>query len=635
MRNAARAGASAVLRGAGPLVGGAALLFSLSCGSSSEILTTPSQPRCGLEAQAEQQVFAPDGGSGTIRITTNRECPWSVRTESAWVRLATPLNGQGAGSVQFTVAANADPASRAAAVTVEDERLQIMQEGRRCEFRVSSAGETVGPSGGERSIEVITGSSQCRWTAAADVPWITIVAGREGSGNGAVTIRVDGGTGPPRIGTLTVAGQRVPVEQGPVCSASVGTTALTLGAAGGTRDISVIAAPGCAWTAQSEAVWIRVTSSGTGNGAGAVVLHVAPTEGPARTGTLTIGGHRITVTQTPGCTYQVEPSRYSAPAAGVAAAVTVNAGAGCGWGASSSVEWISVTAGQSGNGTSEVRFTVAANSGQERTGTLRIAESLFTITQASGCSFTLSRTRLSASAAPGAGTVEVAGASGCAWSAATTAPWITITSGPSGTGSGQVRFSIAANQGPAREALLSIAGQTLAITQATGCTYALAPGTQDIGGGGGSSAASVTTGAGCPWAASSAVTWIGVMSSSGTGPGQVSFTVAANPGPSRVGTVTIAGQVLTIKQASPCTWLFAPPSHSFGANGGGGNVLVIVSGACTWTASSDVGWITVTAGASGSGNGLFQFVAAPNTGPARTGSVTIAGERYQVVQAGP
>ncbi|MDQ3213650.1 MAG: hypothetical protein M3Q85_13305, partial [Acidobacteriota bacterium] len=136
-------------------------------------------------------------------------------------------------------------------------------------------------------------------------------------------------------------------------------------------------------------------------------------------------------------------------------------------------------------------------------------------------------------------------------------------------------------------------------------------------------------------AASSAVTWIGVMSSSGTGPGQVSFTVAANPGPSRVGTVTIAGQVLTIKQASPCTWLFAPPSHSFGANGGGGNVLVIVSGACTWAASSDVGWITVTAGASGSGNGLFQFVAAPNTGPARTGSVTIAGERYQVVQAGP
>ncbi|MDQ3348853.1 MAG: BACON domain-containing protein, partial [Acidobacteriota bacterium] len=123
MRKAARAGAFDLPRAAGALAAGTLLLFSLSCGSSSEILTTPSQPRCGLEAQAEQQVFAPDGGSGSIRITTARECSWSVRTESAWVRLATPAAGQGAGVVQFTVAANADPASRAAAVTVEDRQL--------------------------------------------------------------------------------------------------------------------------------------------------------------------------------------------------------------------------------------------------------------------------------------------------------------------------------------------------------------------------------------------------------------------------------------------------------------------------------------------------------------------------------
>ena len=33
------------------------------------------------------------------------------------------------------------------------------------------------------------------------------------------------------------------------------------------------------------------------------------------------------------------------------------------------------------------------------------------------------------------------------------------------------------------------------------------------------------------------------------------------------------------------------------------------------------------------GNGLVQFVAAPNNGPARTGSLTIAGRRYEVTQA--
>lgn len=40
------------------------LVFSLS-------LTTPSQPRCGLEAQAEGQVFASEGGSGANRVTDN------------------------------------------------------------------------------------------------------------------------------------------------------------------------------------------------------------------------------------------------------------------------------------------------------------------------------------------------------------------------------------------------------------------------------------------------------------------------------------------------------------------------------------------------------------------------------------
>ena len=92
--------------------------------------------------------------------------------------------------------------------------------------------------------------------------------------------------------------------------------------------------------------------------------------------------------------------------------------------------------------------------------------------------------------------------------------------------------------------------------------------------------------------------------------------------------------MLTVNQASPCEWVFLPPDHSFGASGGNGNILVIVTGACTWTATSDVSWVTVTSGASGTGNGLVQFVVAVNDGPARTGTLTIAGRRYLVTEAG-
>jgi hypothetical protein len=110
--------------------------------------------------------------------------------------------------------------------------------------------------------------------------------------------------------------------------------------------------------------------------------------------------------------------------------------------------------------------------------------------------------------------------------------------------------------------------------------------------------------------------------------------VAANAAPARGGTLTVADRVLTVNQASLCTWVFSPPFHTFTASGGNGNVLVIVSGPCTWTAASDVEWIVLTAGGSGTGGGLVQFVAAPNSGPARTGSLTIAGQRYEVIEGG-
>jgi hypothetical protein len=54
---------------------------------------------------------------------------------------------------------------------------------------------------------------------------------------------------------------------------------------------------------------------------------------------------------------------------------------------------------------------------------------------------------------------------------------------------------------------------------------------------------------GCGWTATSNVTWISITSgSSGVGDGTVNYSVAANGGVRRSGTITIAGQVFTVKQ---------------------------------------------------------------------------------------
>ena len=62
--------------------------------------------------------------------------------------------------------------------------------------------------------------------------------------------------------------------------------------------------------------------------------------------------------------------------------------------------------------------------------------------------------------------VAVAAPVGCAWTAASNDDWITITSGSSGTGNGQVVFRVAANPGRARTGTLTIAGRTFTVNQA-------------------------------------------------------------------------------------------------------------------------------------------------------------------------
>ncbi len=54
----------------------------------------------------------------------------------------------------------------------------------------------------------------------------------------------------------------------------------------------------------------------------------------------------------------------------------------------------------------------------------------------------------------------------CAWTAASSVAWLTITSG-AGPGSGVVQYTVAANPGPdGRSATLTIAGQTVVVSQA-------------------------------------------------------------------------------------------------------------------------------------------------------------------------
>ncbi|MGH9846116.1 MAG: BACON domain-containing protein, partial [Blastocatellia bacterium] len=80
---------------------------------------------------------------------------------------------------------------------------------------------------------------------------------------------------------------------------------------------------------------------------------------------------------------------------------------------------------------------------------------------------TISPASQSFTAGGGNGNVSVSAAGSCSWTAASNAPWITITSGGSGSGNGMVGFSVAANTGISpRTGTITITGQTFTVNQA-------------------------------------------------------------------------------------------------------------------------------------------------------------------------
>jgi len=100
------------------------------------------------------------------------------------------------------------------------------------------------------------------------------------------------------------------------------------------------------------------------------------------------------------CPYAVQPASRSHSGAGGTGTISVVCPAGCRWTATSNAPpWIKVTSSASGSGSSRVEYTVAANSGAARTGTIRVAGQDFVVTQeAGGCPDCPTITRINSAA---------------------------------------------------------------------------------------------------------------------------------------------------------------------------------------------------------------------------------------------
>jgi hypothetical protein len=542
-----------------------------------------------------------------------------------------PGEGTGPGTVVVSVSGLNGPSREGTAVIAG--QVFTVNQSNGCSFQVDPTSQSVGAAGGTQTVSVRSAAG-CEWDASSDVTWISIQMGSRGSGNGTVSFAIEPSTAAARTGTLTVAGQRVTVQQEQGCTFSINPTQESVPSAGGGGRVTVTAPDGCAWTASSNAPWLTIASGASGSGNGAVQYTAAATTGPARSGALTVAGQTFTVNQGQGCSFTLAPASASVPNAGGQTSFSVQAAAGCGWTASSQAPWITIASGGSGSGNGTVQLTVSANTGASRTGSVNVADRSFSVTQGSGCSFALSSTNQTVPQGGGTGTVGVTSQAGCGWTATSNAPWLSITSGGSGSGNGNVSFSAAPNTGPGRVGTLTIAGETFTVTQGAACSFAIAPEQQPMGATGGSTSVTVTAGAGCGWTAVANVPWITVTSgAAGTGNGTVQLSVAVNSGADRSGTATIAGRTFTVNQSAACTFTVNPDTLTPAAAGGPAFVDVTAAATCAWTATTTTPWITISSGSSGSGNGRVNVSVGANTGPPRTGTLLVAGRTVSVNQS--
>jgi hypothetical protein len=84
----------------------------------------------------------------------------------------------------------------------------------------------------------------------------------------------------------------------PTCTYAVSPLAVSIGQDGEHGTVAVQTSAGCFWIARSNTSWITITAGDTGNGNGLLTYSVQSTfETSARTGTLTVAGVTVTMSQ--------------------------------------------------------------------------------------------------------------------------------------------------------------------------------------------------------------------------------------------------------------------------------------------------------------------------------------------------
>jgi C1A family cysteine protease len=545
------------------------------------------KPTCSYSLDSSSAtVTSPGGGSG-VDLTAGSTCPWSAASSATWLTLGS-ASGTGPATISYNVAANTTSAARTGTITIKDAIARTVKTytvtQQPLTYTLSAATSSLTNAGGAGSVGLTVSSSNATWSAVSSATtWLTITSGATGTGSGTISYKATPNTtSVARSAIITVksasgtAVGKLTVSQD-AASFSATATSGSYTSAGGTGSVNLtVDRSEATWTAVSSApTWLTIKSGATGTGSGTVSYSVATnTTSLARKGTVTVKDSAAKVIYT--LTVSQDAASFSATAtsgtytsAGGTGSVnlTVDRSEATWTAVSSAPTWLTIKSGATGTGSGTVSYSVAGNTTSlARKGTVTVKDSaakvIYTLTVSEdAASFSATATSGAYTNAGGTGSINVTvDRSAATWTAVSSAAtWLTIKSGATGTGSGTVSISVAANTGSAaRTGTVTVKDSaakvifTQTVTEAAS-TFGFSATNGAFTKAGGTGSINVTVDrSDATWTATSNATWLVIKSgTTGTGTGTVSYSAAANTATAtKTGTITIkdsAGKVILTK----------------------------------------------------------------------------------------
>jgi len=142
-------------------------------------------PACTYSVSPTSQSSAPEGGTGTVNVTTQSGCSWTAVSNGSWLVITSNSSVTGNGTVNYSALSNSSTSMRTGTLTIAGQSVTITQNGMASYTITASAGSN-GSISHKGSVTVSYGGSK-RFTIKPNANYKVADVKVDGVSKGAIT----------------------------------------------------------------------------------------------------------------------------------------------------------------------------------------------------------------------------------------------------------------------------------------------------------------------------------------------------------------------------------------------------------------------------------------------------------------